>query len=275
MDVLGWVAAQGGVVRTTDLRRAGASEYRVREHVASGQLMRPRGGWVALPYADPALIAAARAGVILTCVTLAARLGLWVLRDGAEHHVAAAKHSGSVTARGAHVHWAAPIVPRLPGSLTDAAENMLALIASCQPYERALATWESAIKAGMVDLPQLRRLPFTGAARDILRVATPFSDSGLETFVLVRLRWLHLVIVPQAWIAGHKVDFLIGDRLVLQIDGAHHVGEQRAQDIAHDALLTTLGYHVIRVGYIQVIDRWHEVQRLVMHAVAQGLHLAR
>lgn len=275
MDLLGWVAAHGGVVRTCDLRRAGASEHRIRQDIAAGLLMRPRGGWVALPYADPDLIAAARAGVVLTCVTLAARAGLWVLRNSDEHHVAAPRHSGAVTAKGAHVHWAEPLVPRIPGALTDAPENMLALVAGCQPYERALATWESAIKAGMVDLHQLRRLPLTGTAREIAWVATPFSDSGLETFVLTRLRWMRLPIVPQAWIAGHRVDFLIGARLVLQIDGAHHVGQQRAEDIAHDALLTTMGYHVIRVGYIQVVDRWHEVQGLVMQAVAQGLHLPR
>jgi very-short-patch-repair endonuclease len=79
--------------------------------------------------------------------------------------------------------------------------------------------------------------------------------------------------VPQAWIAGHRVDFLIGDRLVLQIDGSHHVGVQRTEDIEHDAQLMLLGYHVIRVGYAQIVDRWHVVQDLVVRAVAQGLHL--
>jgi hypothetical protein len=34
-----------------------------------------------------------------------------------------------------------------------------------------------------------------------------------------------------------------------------------------------LGYHVIRVGYVQVIDRWHTVQDVIMRAVALGLHL--
>ncbi len=82
-------------------------------------------------------------------------------------------------------------------------------------------------------------------------------------------------IRPQAWVAGHRVDFLIGERLVLQIDGGHHVGRQRRSDIAHDARLMLLGYHVIRVDYVQVVDRWHEVSGLVQRAVAQGLHLAR
>lgn len=92
--------------------------------------------------------------------------------------------------------------------------------------------------------------------------------------MIPRLRWLKLPLRRQVWIGGRRVDLLIGDRLVLQIDGGHHVGAQREADIAHDAALTLLGYHVIRVGYRQMIDRWAEVQDSIMRAVAQGLHLA-
>ena len=79
-------------------------------------------------------------------------------------------------------------------------------------------------------------------------------------------------MTPQVWIAGHHVDFLIGDRLVLQIDGGHHVGAQREADVLHDAHLMSMGYHVIRVGYGQVVGRWHEVQDLITRAIAKGLH---
>ncbi|APZ35696.1 hypothetical protein BOH66_02230 [Microbacterium aurum] len=74
---------------------------------------------------------------------------------------------------------------------------------------------------------------------------------------------------------GHRVDLLIGARLVLQIDGGTHVGRQREEDVAHDAALMLRGYYVICVGYTQVIERWEEVQERIMRAVAQGLHLAR
>ena len=68
---------------------------------------------------------------------------------------------------------------------------------------------------------------------------------------------------------------LVGDRLVVQIDGGTHVGEQRAEDIRHDAELKLLGYHVVRVTYHQVMHEWHVVQDLIMRSVTQGLHLAR
>ena len=80
--------------------------------------------------------------------------------------------------------------------------------------------------------------------------------------------------MPQIWILGHRVDFLIGERLVVQIDGGHHVGSQRTSDIAHDAALMAAGYHVIRLSYEQIIDDWPTVQDMIARAVAAGLHLA-
>ncbi|WP_345750212.1 endonuclease domain-containing protein [Microbacterium rhizophilus] len=112
------------------------------------------------------------------------------------------------------------------------------------------------------------------AARRLLSEISPWLDSGLETFVFTRLRWLRIRTHPQVVLLGRRVDFLIGDRRVLQIDGGHHVGAQREDDIAHDALLRLHGYTVIRVGCFQVTDRWPEVQDLLLRAIAQGLHLA-
>jgi very-short-patch-repair endonuclease len=111
------------------------------------------------------------------------------------------------------------------------------------------------------------------AARRILGSATPFADAGLETYLRPRLRWLRLPIHTQTWIAGHRVDVLIGKRLALQIDGKHHVGAQRSADIRHDAELVLMGYHVIRISYQQMMYEWERVQDLIMRAVAQGRHL--
>ncbi|MGR2751692.1 endonuclease domain-containing protein [Agromyces arachidis] len=152
-------------------------------------------------------------------------------------------------------------------------ENALALVAGCQPFERALAVWESALHKRVVSREVLARLPLGPQARRLLESALPFSDSGLETLVRTRLGWLRVRILAQAWIEGHRVDFLIADRLVLQIDGGHHVGGQRVEDNAHDAALMVRGYHVVRVGYRQVVDEWPSVQDVITRAIAQGLHL--
>ncbi|MFJ4252299.1 endonuclease domain-containing protein [Microbacterium sp. NPDC090003] len=163
-------------------------------------------------------------------------------------------------------------MPRHPDALADPIENVLALVADCEPYEQALATWDSALNRGLVERAALERLPLKAVARRLLEDAWPFADAGLETYLRPRLRWLRLPLYFQIWLAGHRVDALIGQRLVLQIDGATHVGAQRDEDIRHDAVLKLLGYHVIRVGYRQIMDHWHVVQDQIMRAVAQGLH---
>lgn len=275
--------AQNGIARQSALLGRDTNKRDLADAVAEGSLSRIRRSWLALPGADPQLVAAARAGVVLGCITRAQRLGLWVHGDTARPHVCAPPSSGGVrpeleqsTGRPkAITHWFVPVVARTPHVLEDGIENTLVAVAQCQPFEHALAVWESALNKGLVDRDVLARLRLPGRARDILSEATPFADSGLETIVPRRLRWLRLRILHQIWLHGHRVDFLIGDRLVLQIDGGHHVGPQRESDNRHDAELMLRGYHVIRVGYTQVMDDWPSVQQLVMNAVAQGLHLAR
>lgn len=219
------------------------------------------------------LVAAARRGVVLSCVTLAARKDLWVL-DAAEPHVAAPAKSGHATTARGVLHWNVPTFPRDPDSCEDTLENALVILSRCQPYESALATWESALRQKLIDPGMLERAPLPPAARRLLANARPFADAGTESIFRTRLRWLRLPITPQVWIPGHPVDFLIGDRLVIQIDGGHHVGAQRTSDIAHDSLLKLHGYHVIRISYDQLMNRWPAVQALILAAIGQRLHLA-
>lgn len=269
------VHAGGGVVRRTRLVDQGHSRRTIASAVAVGEVLAIGRLWIAAPDADVHRVAAARAGVVVSCVTQARRLGLWVDGPEAAPHVAAPAHAGLVrVAPGTRVHRARPLLPRHPDHLEDSLENVLALVCTCLPRESALAVVESALNKRLVERRQLLELPLAPGMRRIVCEATPFSDSGLETFIVPRLRWMRLRIVPQAWIAGHPADFLIGERLVLQIDGGHHVGRQRARDNAHDAALRLMGYHVIRVGYLQMMEDWPGVQLLIMQAVAAGLHLA-
>ena len=273
IDAVRIIRELGGVARTRTLASRGVSAHARSQLVATGVVERVGRSWLALPGTDASLKAAARAGVVLTCVTAAQRIGLWVLADNLPHVGAAPKAQVRTTIE--HVHWARPAVPRHPDSLIDPLENVLVLAASCQPHEAALAIWESALRKNLVSRERMRRLALPPAARRVCEEAAAWSDSGLETIIPARLRWMGLPIRRQIWIAGHRVDFLIGDRLVVQADGGTHVGAQRDEDIRHDAQLMLLGYHVIRVSYWQVIERWPEVQDAIMLAVGQGLHRAR
>ena len=273
MDPIVALAERAGIARIETLRRAGVTEHGLRLAVRNKRVLSVRRGWVALREADAILVAAVRKGVVLSCVTLAARKGLWVL-DASEPHVAAPAKSGHAkTSRGV-IHWNAPTFPRDPDSCEDNLENALILVARCQPYESALATWESALHKNLVDPGMLERAPLPPAARRLLADARPFADAGTETIFRTRLSWLNIPLTPQVWLLGHRVDFLIGERLIIQIDGGHHVGAQRTSDIAHDALLKLNGYHVIRISYDQLMNHWAAVQATILAAIGQRLHLA-
>lgn len=271
MSVVAHLRSLDGVGLSTALFARGYSRHTIAKAVESGQVIRPRKGWVALREADPALVTAARRGVILTCITQAKRLGLWVLEESDPHLAARSPNAHPKPGTGT-IHWSAPVKPRAPGALVDSIENVIALVAQCRPQEEAKATIESALNKRLVDMQRLEALPYSAAVRDVLATVTPFSDSGLETYVKERLRWFQVSVKAQAWLHGHRVDFLIGKRLVLQIDGGHHVGPQRNTDNRHDAELMLRGYRVIRVSYRDVVYAWPETQDLIMSAIAQGVH---
>lgn len=176
------VMLRGGVARTATLRARGVTRYDIRQAITVSAVFAVRQGWIALPQADPMLIDAAGRGVVLTCVTQARRMGLWVHEEETCRHVGAAPRSAVRKDPEVRIHWAKPLIPRHPDSLVDP--------------------------------------------------------------------------------------------IVLPIDGSSHVGAQRSEDIRHDAELRLLGYHVIRVSYVQVVEGWNVVQDLIMRAVAQGLHVA-
>lgn len=273
MDIGGVVRARGGVMRVQTLRRHGVSATRIRAAKQRGEIITLRRGWVGVPDAAPLLSAAARKGVVLTCVTAAAHHGLWV-PDKSEVHVAAPAHSGHVPAVRGVVHWSTPHFPRNPDECVDSVENALIQVARCLPFEEAVVIWESALRQGLIDPGVFARTDLPSTVREVMEAARPFADSGLETICVLRLRWMGLRLLPQAWILDHRVDLLIGERLVVQIDGAHHTGAQRTSDIEHDAQLMLHGYHVLRFSYEQIMEHWHDVQQVIMDAVAQRLHLA-
>lgn len=274
MHLVAELTTRGGIARSAELAHLGFSAKRIRRLLTAGELIRPQRGWVALPTADPWLVFAARHHVVLSCVTQAKRLGLWVKDPPPTPHVATPGRGAKISGVDVVAHWSRPVAPRPAMSLEDPLENALVHVAQCQPLESALTIWESAIVGGRTDLQALGRLPLDARARSVLERCQPFSDSGLETLVFTRLRWLPIPVRQQTMLFGRRVDLLIGQRLVVQIDGATHTGAQRTADITHDAVLMSRGYRVIRLSYAQVMERWEETQALILAAIARGEHRA-
>lgn len=279
-ELRAWMEHHEGIVHREDALAAGFSLGALRDFMRSGQARMIRRAWAALPHAVPALVTAAEAGGRVTCVTLARRRKWWMPESvDTRVHLHLRPHAGAARLPESWpgvLHWTQPIAP-VGRTLEAPIEDALAHIAVCLPFDTALVLWESASRVEVLSPEALRAIAWRGpAARELAAAVTGLADSGLETLVVTPLRRMGLRVRQQVKLAGHLVDALVGDRLVLQIDGyEHHASSgQRTKDIALDAELRLRGYTVLRFSYRQIVHEWRAVERIIARAVAAGLHLS-
>lgn len=103
------------------------------------------------------------------------------------------------------------------------------------------------------------------------------AQSGLETLVRMLLFSRRVRYRTQVWIDGvGRVDILIGERLVLELDGARfHTGTAFEEDRRRDFELVRAGYLVVRITYRMVIEQWDDVAAGILELVRRGEHLRR
>lgn len=279
MNLLQWLASRDGIAHRADILAAGFALPSLQPFVRSGFGTLIRRAWVATSDADPALVLAARAGGRVSCVSLANRRQWWVASPPSRVHLHLPPHAASAHLTGpidATLHWTKHLLPA-PRSLCAEVEDALQHIAGCLPNDDALVLWESAVRVEKLAPEYLRSLPWTSkAARELAEAVTGLSDSGLETLLVVPLRRWGVNVRQQVWLAGRPVDIVVGEKLVIQLDGwqFHSSAAQRAKDIAHDAELRLRGYTVLRFGYAQVVHDRETVLRVIRRAIAARLHLA-
>lgn len=272
-----WLREQGGIAHSATARAAGYSQRAMADAMAGGSVDRVRRSWLVAHDADARARSAVEAGGRITCVTAAARTGLWVPdRDGLVH-VAVKPTASRVHGASSVVHWGSGPVPVPPHSVEDPLIDVLFHVARCQARRDAFAVWESAVRLGMVEPAELARVTWrSSAATDIAEHLSALSDSGLESIFVHGVRALGLAVRQQVLIDGHPLDAVIGDRLLVQLDGfEHHSSAQdRRRDIRADTRLALRGHTTLRFDWYQVLFDWAFVERSLLLAVAQGLHLA-
>lgn len=108
-----------------------------------------------------------------------------------------------------------------------------------------------------------------------MREAASASESGGESllrFELLARRIPHVqqVLFPRVG----RVDFLIGEGLVIEADGAEFHTDRASfeEDRRRDAILAARGYRVLRFSYTQIRERPHEVRAAIGAALARGDH---
>lgn len=274
MDLTPWIDRRDGIVHRLDALDAGATKHGIERAKQSGSVRVVRRNWLVTEACDPQLLFAATRGGRLTCLTIAGRRGWWNLADGFVH-LSVPSTSAATTEAGLRLHWSATPAPVSTRTLVQPPVNALVHIAECQPFERALAVFESAVRVGDVDLDRLRLMPIRSRRfRRVIDRVSHLSDSGIESIPRIRLARIGIHMSQQVVVDGHRVDGLIGERLILQFDGhaPHQDASQRSRDLAQDRRLALSGHTVLRFSYQQVMHEWTLVEREISDAIAQGRH---
>ncbi|MEV5041653.1 type IV toxin-antitoxin system AbiEi family antitoxin domain-containing protein [Microbacterium sp. LMI1x-1-1.1] len=260
------------IVRLRQLLDAGWSQRRVQRALRSGELVRVRIGVYAWPETCAEARLAGKHGGALACVTAARHRGLWVLDDDRMPHVW--MRPGQRTyddSCDCTEHWDAadPGEDRREPSLA----RILRQILTCHGGEAFFVALESARRQDLLDGDDMRWLSrnVNQDGRDALALSRDDADSGLESMLRWRLRELGLRVQTQVRIAGvGVVDALIGDRLIIEVDGRdNHDGPPlRHKDLVRDANAAMWGYVTLRFDYALIVHDWDIVERAILGALA-------
>jgi very-short-patch-repair endonuclease len=275
----------GHLAAMHELLRLGNSQASIRSAVGRGAIIRVRKGWYCLPTLGTSFQAAARVGGRLSCVSLAEAVGLWIpsgnhglhvavppdatqLRSAVNYHDRLKSDSGARVV----VHW--DDVQNSGNRYSTDLPSALLRTVSCLGVESSFVLCESALFRRALTSSQwgelLASAPLNVRAK--LRAASRFSESGTESLFRFRSEVFRVRVQQQVWLGPDRVDFLLGDRLVVEIDSvAHH---DPTEDAKRDARLSVLGYRVLRFMYSQVVGDWKRVEAAILAAISRGDHLA-
>jgi very-short-patch-repair endonuclease len=149
---------------------------------------------------------------------------------------------------------------------------------SCQEPLVVIAAADSVLYKRPELFEQWRDLVLSASStrREFLHHVDGVCESGTESIFWSKIRRFGLTVERQARIAGvGRVDFRIGPKLIVEIDGAAYHTDPVAfeRDRHRDAVLSALGYRVLRFSYNQVMFAWPEVEAAFVGALLRGDHL--
>lgn len=255
------LAANGGVVSTAQLRAAGMSRPR------SWQTLRR--GWYASQSADPQVVRAVAAGGVLACASVLRRRQVWVLDSAL--HVRYSKRARRPGVRSCHPYR---LDPPIAGAV-DPVDIAVASAANCLGAEGLVVVLDSMLNKQMIQPADARSIVTASplAHLDLAARCDPKSESGTETIIRLRLRALGIELRTQVDIPGvGRVDFLVGDRLIIEADSKEHHLPRYQSDRTRDRVAISLGYLVIRLTYEDVVYRWDIVQADILTLIRRRKH---
>lgn len=274
--------ATGRVVRRSHLISLGYSHNDIRSAVRRDGIVRVRHGWYAHPDAHPAVLAVSRSGAVVSCVSALSHHGVWSPVSFDRGHTVHSRRTEHRDRRrlpiqaGVHICRLAERDARPCPAAIDGIDDALISASRCQSRQWLTVLLDSALHLRLrtrSELASLARGADDGLQRALL-AATGLSESGTESMTMLGLRRRRLKFRQQVRIGRHRVDFLIGDRLIVEVDGKefHHLPDTFEADRLRDRALTAAGYIVIRLTYRQVMRALEEALDDICRVVARGDH---
>lgn len=208
------------------------------------------------------LVAAAKLGGRLDCISLLRRHGVFVL----EHerlHIQITRGESRLPPR-AHVvaHWRDTIADRdhLEADLVEA----LVQACLCQTPRAAIATLDSAWHERLINEDDVAKifLRLPRRYRPLRKLLDRRAESGPETFVRLMLRALGCRIEVQPRVAGvGRVDFIVDGWLIVECDSKAYHGSwaDQLRDRRRDAAAAAAGYATLRLVAQDILYRQESV----------------
>lgn len=295
------------VLTTRQLKAEGWSKWQIERAVAAGELQRVRPGWFSGLCPDAAVIAAVKAGGCVSCFSALQRLGVWVPERTGRHvrlpehrrpPVRTAKEAstaaggsedgadlggaggqeGIESARRRSRRSCRPFgaEPALAAAV-DGLEAAFRCVLRCGSREDVVVVTDSILHGQLASRDQLEdwSKDAPGAIRALIEFADGKAESGSESMVRWRLRALRLSTRIQVRVMeGVRVDVLVGERLIIEVDSrAHHTeADAYESDRRRDRRLLARGFIVLRLSYRQIHDEWPEIRRAILQIVRRGDH---
>jgi len=281
------VRRRGGLAATFELYEDGHTRRGLASAVHSGSIVRVRQGWFALNGTHPILLEAVRVGGRLTGLSALELQGFWSYPTD-DLHVAVHPHDARLRTRldktrrladspepATCVHWR----EHAAGSrFMLAPVECLTDVIACQTPDVVTAVADSVLFKRPRLVAEWNEL-VAGAAqchRSYLAAVDGVCESGTESIFWFRTKKFGLTIARQVHIPGiGRVDFRVGPKLIIEVDGAAYHTDPVAfhRDRHRDAVLSALGYRVLRFSYRQVLYAWPEVEAALVGAMLRGDHL--
>ena len=273
------LAARGGAARWKTLVGLGISASCLHRAVACGAVSRPVRGVVALHGAPHNAVVIAAFGGSMTCVSQLHHVGVPLRQEPNGIHVCLGQSQHRVATADAlrhamlHRSWSAPDARAAPGVPATTVATALEIASECPGSLDHLIAADGALRLGLVTQ---RDLDFTRPrarerGRWLARHTDARADSLLETVARWALTDAGFRVQSQVGIPGvGRVDLLVDDAVVVELDGREHHSDREAFDTdrRRDRLLLAWGLKVLRFTYSDVMPTGSRVVEDVRGALA-------